>query len=887
MVSAPVLPTLPDLPTDLPGLDPAWSRVVEAPDAEGVTRRWHVLDTHAPDAEPDRSVKESDRSVKGTMLCVHGNPTWSYLWRRFLAQARPGWRVVAVDQLGMGYSEDPEGTLAEPRRLHQRVDDLTHLTDALDLTGPIVAVGHDWGGIVVAGWARRHLDRLAGLVLANTAVHHDFSGGLPAALRVARHPALIKAACVDTPGFVTGATAVSTPRPPADVRRAYAAPYAGAAARSFVGQFVADIPAEDDHPSRVMFEEVAAGLAAMGEVPALLLRGPADPVFSEEHLRDLRRRLPQADVHRYEGASHLVVEDAPRAAGDVWDWVADRVEAPAEPVTAPPAPDLAVGTSQVPWQRLLDAARETPDEVCVTEMRGGRSVTFAELEADIARTAAGLAAVGVRAGQRVALLVPPGIDLTVAVYACWRLGAIIVVADAGLGLASMGRALRGAGPDHVIAIPKAVAAAAALRVPGSRIVAGSLPGPARRALGVTHSLEEVRRLGVDLPPVEGVTAGDRECAILFTSGATGPSKGVVYRVDALRTMIGLVGHIYDLRPGDRLVAAFAPFALYGPALGIGAVTPDMDVTAPGTLTAAALADAILAADATVVFASPAALRNVVRTADALDDRQRAAMGQVRAVMSAGAPVPASLLRAVREVMPAASPHTPYGMTEVLPVADIELDEIEAAGPGDGVCVGRPLPGVRVEIAPLPRDPAEPDGPLTSEPGVMGEICVRAAHVKDRYDQLWATQRASADLPGWHRSGDVGHLDAEGRMWVQGRRVHVVHTADGPVTPVRLEQDAAALPGVESATVAGVGPVGTQQVVVVLVLEPGLARRFRGPLAPASLTARVREVAAGLAVAAVLVAPEVPVDIRHQSKVDRTAVSAWAARVLAGERGGRL
>ena len=175
--------------------------------------------------------------------------------------------------------------------------------------------------------------------------------------------------------------------------------------------------------------------------------------------------------------------------------------------------------------------------------------------------------------------------------------------------------------------------------------------------------------------------------MLFTSGATGPAKGVVYRLSQLSAQIAQVKALCGMGPDDRLVAAFAPFALYGPALGMGAVVPDMTVTAPGTLTAAALADAVAAIEATVVFASPAALRNVVATASAMSPAQRAALGRIRLVMSAGAPVPLGLLRALQRLLPAAELHTPYGMTEALPATDIALAEIEAAGPGTGSASG--------------------------------------------------------------------------------------------------------------------------------------------------------------------------------------------------------
>jgi acyl-coenzyme A synthetase/AMP-(fatty) acid ligase len=307
----------------------------------------------------------------------------------------------------------------------------------------------------------------------------------------------------------------------------------------------------------------------------------------------------------------------------------------------------------------------------------------------------------------------------------------------------------------------------------------------------------------------------------------------------------------------------------------------MDVTAPGTLTASTLADAAGATGATVVFAAPAALRNVVATAGSLSSGQRAALRRVRLVMSAGAPVPAALLRQVAEVLPAAELHTPYGMTEVLPVTDISLPEIEAAGPGNGVCVGWPRPGVEVRLSPLDRI-GRAEGELTAEPGVTGEICVAAAHVKQRYDRLWAVEQASSRTPGWHRTGDVGHLDPQGRLWVEGRLVHVITTADGPVTPVGVEQHIEARPEVVAAAAVGVGPPGTQAVVAVVVPATGLT----GPLAGPELTAAVRD-AASVPLAAVLTVRRLPTDIRHNSKIDRAAVARWADRVLSGRRPVRL
>jgi acyl-CoA synthetase (AMP-forming)/AMP-acid ligase II len=749
-------------------------------------------------------------------------------------------------------------------------------------------------------------------VLANTAVHQPAGAPAPALIRLARTRALRDVACRRTPLFVRGTSALSRPPLPAAVRDALAAPYRTAERRRDVAAFVADIPLEPRHGSAATLQEIAEGVRKLDDVPALLLWGPRDPVFSDRYLRDLLDRLPHAAVQRYEQASHLVLEDAPRAATDAWAWItrgdastgdSEQPRASTRRPRARPADDVgAPGDEHAPDLWAGWEARADDPSPAVVEL-GGRTVSWRQFARRVRDLAAGLVAHGVAPGDRVALLVPPGADLTAAAHACWRAGASVVVADPGLGAAGLARALRGAHPAHVVGRLPGLALAAALGVPGTRIAAGAA-ATGVAPVGLAALARRGRALlerGGELPVPVGP---DAEAAVLFTSGATGPAKGVVYRHRQARAQLAALRAVYGISSDDRLVAAFPPFALYGPALGIASAVPA--TLRPGALTAAALADAAAAVDATMVFASPAALRSVVGTADDVTPAQRDALARVRRVVSAGAPVPATLLHALRTVLPHALAHTPYGMTEALPVTDVALPEIDAAGPGNGVCVGRPLPGVDVAISPLSPD-GRAGGALTRAPGVTGEISVAAAHVKDRYDQLWATERASTRDRGRHRTGDVGHLDDAGRLWVEGRLVHVVTTAAGPVTPVGVEQRAEAVDRVRAAAAVGVGPSGTQQVVVVVCPEshfPDATRRESGfpdtgrrpttqptrrpgapLLAPDPLATAVRA-AAGVPVAAVLVADALPVDIRHAAKVDRARVAAWAERVMAGQRAGQ-
>jgi olefin beta-lactone synthetase len=934
------------------GVDPEWSRHVEVPGHDGVTRRWHVLET-----EPGPTAHAAP-----TVVCVHGNPTWSVMWTSFLVRLGGAYRVVAPDLLGMGYSD----RTAAPRTYAQRVGDLDDLLAALEVDGPVVLVAHDWGGAIAMGWAVAHPERVVALVLANTGIAVPEGRKAPTVIRLAATRGVHDLVTRRTPLFVRGTGWLSRGRLGRSERAALAAPYRRAVDRRAVGDFVADIPFTPSHPSAGAIDAVADTLSDL-DVPVLLVWGGRDPVFDDDFAADLLDRFRHADLHRIGGAGHLVVPESatghlpgPSVAEVAATWLNDRLTRPSDPrplaqTTRPAEIDTesphaaptgrdrhrvadgrAHGDADPSWRPAWAAIDERSDDAAVAFHDGvsGRSITFAELHRMVAGIATGLAGRGVERGDRIALLVQPSPELVALVYACWRIGAVTVIADRGLGLRGLGRAVRSARVDAVIGPKPALMAARTMRWAPSAapidlvdIVAMADTGStaARAATGAagetgeTGETDETATGRAHSAASSALPEGpspDDEAAVLFTSGATGPAKGVRYTHARLAGQRDALIERYGIGPHDRFVAAFAPFALYGPALGITSAVPDVDVTTPGSLTADVLDRACAAIDATMVFASPAALANVVRTASA----PLPALAKVRTVMSAGAPVPVRTLRAMSALAPAASLYTPYGMTEVLPVADIELNEIErsiadATGPTRGVCVGHPVPGCDVVIAPLaPPDASTHTIPVlqaVDEPGTTGEVMVRAAWMSAGYDGLWLTERSArpVDAAGceWHRSGDVGHLDHEGRLWIEGRSVHLVHTADGPLTPVPVEVAVEALDGVGRAAAVGVGPVGVQQLVVVVEPEaaPSPTSETSGPgrrlsdrvtngvkhitrrdtasdgLADLELAAQVRTALAPTPVAAVCVRAALPVDIRHNAKIDRTELAAWAEQLLSG------
>jgi acyl-CoA synthetase (AMP-forming)/AMP-acid ligase II len=273
--------------------------------------------------------------------------------------------------------------------------------------------------------------------------------------------------------------------------------------------------------------------------------------------------------------------------------------------------------------------------------------------------------------------------------------------------------------------------------------------------------------------------------------------------------------------------------------------------------------------ATVMFGSPGLLDTLSRSG--------LRMPTVRLVMSAGAPVPRRVQRRTLAMLPdGAQVFTPYGATEALPVASIGSDELLAL-PEDGICVGRPVPGVDVALIRVTDEPiAAMSDDLLVAPGEVGEVVVRGPVVSPAYaDRPEATAVAKLDWDGQvaHRMGDLASWDAEGRLWFAGRKAHVVHTADGPMFSVPCEEVFNLHPAVRRSALVGVGPAGRAEPVLCVQLEAGTSPS-------ADLTAALLALGAAdprtASITRILYKDDFPVDIRHNSKIDRAQLGRWAA-----------
>ncbi|MCP4804393.1 MAG: alpha/beta fold hydrolase [Proteobacteria bacterium] len=240
------------------------------------------------------------------MLCVHGNPTWSFYWRKLVETYSDRFRVVVPDHIGCGLSDKPQDW---DYRLGGHIGNLTRLIEHLDLTD-ITLVVHDWGGAIGSGAATRLPDRFSRIVVTNTAAFRSQS--IPPSIASCRIPLFGDVAVRGFNGFAWAATWRTTVRPlDKAVKEGLLHPYDSWANRIATLRFVEDIPMKADHPSWDTLIGVEDGLEKLADKPMMVLWGEQDWCFTPEFRREWQRRFPSAQVHAWDDVGHYVMEDAP------------------------------------------------------------------------------------------------------------------------------------------------------------------------------------------------------------------------------------------------------------------------------------------------------------------------------------------------------------------------------------------------------------------------------------------------------------------------------------------------------------------------------------------------------------------------------------------------
>jgi len=824
-----------------------------------------------------------DEGSGPVVVCLHGNPTWGFLFRNLIAALRDDFRVIVPDHVGCGLSQQPGDVC------FRAGDRLGHLEDLLAELGigRFSLVMHDWGGPLGTGLAVRRPADVERLVYFNTTLAE--MALLPGMIRRAAAPVIGRLLTQDTMQFLKLLTSFGVVQAmPEEVRRAYLRPYRTRAGRRAIWGFVQDIPFSPSHPTAPLMDDMVARLPALADTPVKIIWGMKDPCFHPGILRHVAARFPQADVVRIPDASHLVLEDAPgQSIAAVREFLGPApVVAPA--ATAPPPTAAA---SRLPagglYEALRSAATAMPWVSAVTKVSFPRwraapqydTLDFGSLAARIDAYEHGLMEAGLRAAERVIMLVTPGADFLALSYAVMGRGAVPVFIDPGMGVDAVVACMREAEPSGFIGVPRAhllrLKAGELFRSLRFSVVAGRFP-----PCGAMR-LCDLRRPSA-APPTP-VPRGDADPALVaFTSGATGRPKGVVFTNRMLSEQLAVFRGQFGFRGGDQDLPLLPVFSLFTAALGVGSIFPPLDPSRPLSLVPAQIIRVMRDLGNQTSFGSPALWSKIGEYC-----RQTGAtLPQLRRVFMAGAPVSQTTIDLVKAACPQAESFTPYGATEALPVTIASADDLWQDRPvlavtgEQGTPVGRAIEGVALRVVqPLT---VQPVVPLIDCPErVIGEIVVTGATVSREYPrrpEATATSKIHDGDRVWHRMGDMGYLDAGGQLYFCGRKAHVVSTPDRTFHSVPVENVFNRHPQVRRSAlieVAG-GPA--------LAIEP--ASWPLTPQARQTLAAELRAVGEGDPVTGGVrrfyFHQSFPVDARHNAKIFRDRLGAWAATQTAIE-----
>lgn len=534
---------------------------------------------------------------------------------------------------------------------------------------------------------------------------------------------------------------------------------------------------------------------------------------------------------------------------------------------------------------LPKLAAEAPERVAMRcpDKHGRYTVelTYAQLDARSDAIAAGLAGHGIGRGMRTVVMVRPTPEFFLSMFALFKAGAVPVLVDPGIDRRALKQCLDEAQPEAFIGIPLAQFARIAL---GWAKSANKIVTVGTRFLWGGTTLAKIEAQGAGAGPQLADTQPDEVAGILFTSGSTGVPKGVVYRHRHFVAQVELLRNAFGMRAGGVDLPTFPPFALFDPALGMTSVIPDMDPTRPAQADPRKLHAAIRVFGVTQLFGSPALMKVLADHGEALPGVQR--------ITSAGAPVPPEVVAQMRALLPSdAQFWTPYGATECLPVAVIEGRELQetraATEAGAGTCVGRAVPPNEVRIIRIVDEPiAEWSDDLVVANGIVGEITVAGPTATDAYFNREAATRAAKireRLPDGgerivHRMGDVGYFDDEGRLWFCGRKTQRVETVEGPLYTEQVEPVFNAVPGIRRTALVGIGESGRQQSVLCYEMRADATETQRAGIV-AALRERAAQFARTARIENFLCHPAFPVDIRHNAKIGREKLAAWATQQI--------
>jgi olefin beta-lactone synthetase len=508
---------------------------------------------------------------------------------------------------------------------------------------------------------------------------------------------------------------------------------------------------------------------------------------------------------------------------------------------------------------FADTAAERPSAPAILDVRHGqdRSLNFRQVDEAAARVAAELLARGIGAGDGVLVLHRMSLELYVFLMALFRIGAVAVFLDPSAGRQHIARCcdlfpirgIFGGRKAHLLRL-----ALPPLRRIPIALSPDFFPGTVRISMFAASGG------GVSVAPV----SESAPALVTFTSGSTGEPKAAARSHGFLVAQHRALASVIGLRAGVIDLTTLPIFVLANLASGVTSVLPDADLRRPGAIHASPVLAQIDRHAIETIGASPALVARLVAECA----RQGRRLTGVRHVFMGGAPVFPRDLRHARDAFPNAEITAVYGSTEAEPMAEVALSAV-APGDflgmerGDGLLAGLPVSSVALRIL---RDqwgqpiPALSDAEFRAfclPPGEVGEIVVSGAHVLRGYlhGAGDAETKFDVDATRWHRTGDLGRIDPQGRLWLLGRASAKIEDDCGVLYPFAVECAAQQIPGVHRAAVLR---LGQRRVLAVEIALPARPDRILDALADAHLD-EVRVLRA------------IPMDKRHNAKVDYVAL----------------
>jgi acyl-CoA synthetase (AMP-forming)/AMP-acid ligase II len=508
-------------------------------------------------------------------------------------------------------------------------------------------------------------------------------------------------------------------------------------------------------------------------------------------------------------------------------------------------------------------------------------LTFLQLDRESDCLAHGMEKAGITRGTRTILMVKPGLDFFMIIFALFKIGAVPVVVDPGMGIRRMVGCFKEGRPEAFIGIPPA------------HVIRSFYPGffktvrvwvtVGRRWFWTGFTLNQICQVPWKPYPTANTQENDT-AAILFTTGSTGPAKGALYTHGNFDAQLRHIKTHLELSVEEIDLSTFPLFALFWPPLGITAVIPDMDPTKPARANPKKIIEAVHNQGATCMFASPALLKRVGE----YGKKRNIILPSLKRVICAGAPVSPSIIEKFASMLGEdARIHTPYGATEAVPIISITSDEIlsetrKFSEKGYGICIGRPINDLQIRIIKISDDPIQKwSDDLLVQDGEMGEIAVRGDLVTRQYfgrPEADALAKIGDNDSFWHRMGDVGWKDSKGRIWFCGRKSHRVKTENKTLFTIPCEAVFNNHPRVYRSALVGIGLPNRQNPVICIELKKS-RRKLNKKTIKNELLELGRQNEMTKDIKTILFHKSFPVDIRHNSKIFREKLSLWAEKKL--------